>query len=253
MVKGAPGGGGSWIELAEKLARESSGMSRSERQSLLEREALGGLQAKSIGRMIRAYGHVRSLAKSERMTVREVKASLSAIEDLERLNRKAPGIAAPIRASVLRGEMGHRELQELARGVARQDPAPAEEDWNALGWRLYDFVLGNDQGWIRSNSPESGYSAIAKFLKVDLEAESNDNGRFAIYLSPRFALSEGRGGPVEDHLVRALAATHFFDGVAFVAADGQEREAVKRYSELAAYREGLERFSVYEIGQVPRA
>ncbi|MCW6512799.1 hypothetical protein [Lichenifustis flavocetrariae] len=178
---------------------------------------------------------------------------MSAIEALERLNRRTPRLASPIRARVLRGEIGHRELLEIERGAVISDDAPAGLDWSEFGKRLYLFFFvndGNGDGWMASNAEKTGYSEIAKLLKVDIEAETA-RGRAAMYLSPIFPFSEGRGRALDDHLARAFAALCFFDRVIFIVADDRERGQVEHYVRHALRTERFERFATYKIDDVP--
>lgn len=241
----------SWIAVGDKVAWELAEADPTQRQAVLERAAGSVSKIKSLRRMIRAVGHLRALVKSERMTLSEVRASMSAVENLERLNRRAPHLAAPIRARVLRGEVGHRELLRLERDtgprVSVRSPSP---DLDELGGRLYGFLIGQAEGYILSSAERVGHSETAKLLKVDYEVLSED-GSTAVFLSPSIDVSEGRGGALDDHLLRAIAAQAFFDRVVMVVADKRERHRVENYKHLSEHPERFELLTVYELGEVP--
>ena len=230
-----------WIGIAERLHPRLVGLGRSE-QRRLYREVADGLGRKpaTLERMVRAYQYALRHAKACVSDISEVLAPVVCLEVLERLERKAPELAAELTCEVMRGEVSFRRLLRIERqaSVGRDVWKPGS-NWDAFAIEVLTDLYGA-VGWSSAfNAERQGYSEMGKLLKVDWEVDLDDGRSIAIFLSPQIIYSAGGGKPVEQRLALAFMAMSFYDEVGFLAADAEERTAIEFYVGRARHPERM--------------
>lgn len=210
-----------WIKAAADLRRrlDADPDERSEIVAAVAREH--DLAKETLRRSLRAYDFLTRSAKTIGFVPDDVAAPLTSVEVLERLDRKAPRTATPILEEALAGRISYRSLVALERTAAAGGPkAPIA----ASAIR----AMFADAGLDLRPSVGAPMSAMSTLLKPDFLADASD-GTVALYLSPGIESSLDMGRPLEDRLLRAMAALTFVDTVFFVAADDIEEAIVRSY------------------------
>lgn len=238
-----------WVPVAAEVAARLHGLSASEhRQCLKDCAEEYGLRPNTMQRMVRTYHYAAARIRSEGMRISDINAAFTAVETLERLSRVSPEAAAQVGRAVLTGEHSYREILNIYRSTAKENgPNPAEFDWDEFSRILYRHLYGSAPGSFVFNPERTGYSDLAKRLKVDVEFNIEDYER-AVFLSPTFPFSEGRGRPIEDHLARSFMSMAYYIETSFIYISSNEERDLSYFVNHCSKnfrKKILHQFSVY--------